>query len=295
VLQSGSLPARDPATGRLALETTTAIVLVLIPGGRATVGASREGPNRDAEATKVEGPVQTVRLDPYFLGKFELTQAQWLAVMGSNPSRFQPGEYYDAEVRAGRLPAAPTLRHPAESFTWEEGRELLGRLGLTYPTEAQWEYAARAGSDGPYYCCAGAPDATLGKHANVADLTWTRFGAPAAPAQAAVALGIDDGHLNTAPVGSFAANGFGLHDVLGNVWEKCLDPYDDHNYAEGMREGDGLCRSGDPSMYALRGGGFASTLQKARISAREGDHRRAAHYAQGLRPARPLIQPRGGR
>jgi hypothetical protein len=74
----------------------------------------------------------------------------------------------------------------------------------------------------------------------------------------------------------------------------CFDPYDDENYALGMHDGDGLL-NGDDSMFALRGGCFASSLPKARVSAREGEHRRAAHYTHGLRPARPLVHSGGNR
>jgi len=119
---------------------------------------------------------------------------------------------------------------PVANVSWEEAvafaRWLSEKSGQAYrlPTEAEWEYAARAGTTLSRYW-GNDPDASC-KYANVADLTakkqrpkWTTFPC-------------DDHHVVSAPVGSFMANGYGLHDMLGNVWEWCEDVYNSEAYTK---------------------------------------------------------------
>jgi formylglycine-generating enzyme required for sulfatase activity len=235
--------------------------------------------------------VQQVRLDPYFLSKFEMTQGQWLRASGVMAARFRPDPYYDAQVTAERLPAAPTLLHPVETVNWNECTHVLQHFDLVLPTEAQWEFAARAGSSSGWYFWRGADDwAVFGKHANVADefaKQWRIKRDETLDAVAdAVALHIDDGYLMTAPVGSLLANGFGLHDVHGNVWEWCGDPYDDGNYADGLRDGDGRCKTGQEWDAVVRGGSFQSRVPHTRVSFRETNPRDSRWTTHGVRPAR---------
>ncbi len=128
----------------------------------------------------------------YWLGKYEVTQAQWAAVMGSNPSDFKGADL------------------PVETVSWEDCKGFVQKLnqklateggGFRLPTEAEWEYACRAGSEGRF--CFGAGDSGLG------DYAWY------------------DGSAGgtTHAVGTRRANAWGLHDMHGNVWEWCEDWY----------------------------------------------------------------------
>ena len=157
---------------------------VWVPAGEFRMGSTSR---RD------EQPVRPVRIrQGLWLGKHEVTQSEWQREMGSNPSRFDE--------------CGPTC--PVERVSWDDAQEFIGRLnarggGHRYrlPTEAEWEYAARAGTTTGYWWGNAIGD----NRANCAGCgsQW-------------------DGE-STAPVGSFTANGWGLHDVHGNVWEWVQD------------------------------------------------------------------------
>lgn len=134
---------------------------------------------------------------PFYIGKFEVTQAQWKAVMGSNPAVFQ-----------GSAVAGDADRHPVENVTWAEAQAFLRKLnqlekGRVYrlPTEFEWEYAARAGATG--------------------DIAW-------ADIRQAAKLGT----TTTQPVGQSKPNAWGLYDTLGNVWEWVQDVYNEKLFAD---------------------------------------------------------------
>jgi formylglycine-generating enzyme required for sulfatase activity len=94
------------------------------------------GANRDPNAQVNEGPLRSVSLGPFLISKYEVTQAQWKRVMGSNPSKHWPG---------GAFPGV-TLAHPVENVSWTDCQTFARRLGLRLPSESQWEYVARAGT-----------------------------------------------------------------------------------------------------------------------------------------------------
>ena len=156
---------------------------VLVPAGEFRMGGS------DAGAYDDEKPVHLVRITkPFYLGKYQVTQGQWEAVMGTNPSYF-PGD----------------PNRPVEQVSWEETQEFVRRLGeqegkaYRLPTEAEWEYAARAGSTGAY--CFGDDESQL------KDYAWYNANAKG----------------TTHPVGQLQPNAWGLYDVHGNVAEWCHD------------------------------------------------------------------------
>lgn len=205
-LRSGTTPRRGP-DGQLVCTDDSGVVFVLLPGGTARIGAQAsdpKGPNHWLGAKADEAPVEDVTLAPFFLGKHEMTQAQWARLAGSNPS---------LAIGVG------TGRRPVGFVTWRDAERVLREEGLVLPTEIQWEYACRAGASSAW--ATGDTVASLRGHANVADESaLDRFG-PGFRYEA----GFIDGWIADAPVGSFCANAFGLHDLHGNHAEWCLDVY----------------------------------------------------------------------
>ena len=278
--QTGAVPERD-AGGRLILGEQMGVVLVLVPGGTFAMGArlpERRHPlgsaNVDGLARPIEGPVHTVSLDPFLMGKYEFTQGQWLRIEEANTSAYKPGT-----LHGGRT---TTSMHPVEQVRWATVSAALARVELELPTEAQWEYAARAGSTTTFW--AGDDKRDMAGAMNIADRYCMEHGGPGSWRYE---TWLDDGFVVHAPVGSYRANGFGLHDTAGNVWEWCADHYG--SYALGVGEGTGarLVRGAAPRLF--RGGGFRASIVHARSADRYtlyGSGFRA--YDVGFRAARNL-------
>lgn len=167
------------------LDTATQIEMLLVPPGTFQMGCIM---GSDAFGCYGEElPVHTVTLtQAFYLGRHEVTQAQWQAQTGSNPSFFQG------------FPDSPSF--PVESVSWLSARAFCSSAGMRLPTEAEWEYACRAGTQTPFYN-GSTDDATLGA------LAWY------APNSA----------NRTHPVGGKAANAFGFRDMLGNAMELVND------------------------------------------------------------------------
>ncbi len=256
---SGAVPTRDPVTRELQIRGETAIVFVLMPGGEAVIGASsaRDQEYFDVQMRDDEGPVHRVLLDPFFLGKYEVTQGQYLRLVGRNPSNFKPGR------TIGGKPT--TLAHPVEWVTWKLARECLSRFGLELPTEVQWECALRGGTKTAFIT--GHDVRTLDGSLNGFDLAGERGGMRDDIGPIAW---LDDGYVHHAPVGSYRPSPFGLHDMLGNVGEWCRDVY--HPYTVSARPGDGLRGDQNGKEHVLRGGSFyhvGLSFRSARRSSNE--------------------------
>lgn len=256
----------DPVIASSVLENRLGMKFVLVPAGDFLMGSdeSPEALARDFPLLEHkrfveladEAPVHRVRLTrPFYMGQHEVTVAQFRRFVqasgyvpeaeadGSGGYGYKPD--YDPDLSAsgdafaGRDPQyswrnpgfAQRDDHPVVNVTWNDAvalsRWLSAQEGVTYrlPTEAEWEYAARAGSRTRYH--SGDAPASLLKIANVFDAD----AAPNWPKWRQHALHGQDGYAFTAPVGSFSANAFGLHDMHGNVWEWCADWYDDNYYA----------------------------------------------------------------
>ncbi|MHC4831369.1 MAG: SUMF1/EgtB/PvdO family nonheme iron enzyme, partial [Planctomycetota bacterium] len=259
---SGALPKRD-AKGRLVRDPGMCVVLVLIPGGAFRIGAV---PPRSASAAFHEDPdagpdesaggrLPEVVLDPFLIGKYEMTQGQWERLSGANPSRYPAGEVFDEHTH--------TALHPVEQVSWTDADALLSRYDLGLPTEAQWETAARAGTKTPWPT--GVHVDSLQGASNIADLyckenggrkTWT------------YTESLNDGYALHAPVGTFRPNRFGLHDTIGNVWEWCRDWYGP--YVLPMKEGTGerVVPLEAREHRAERGGSFNFSAYNARSACR---------------------------
>jgi len=276
-IQSGE-PAERGADGRLLLEEETGLVLVLLPGGSFRSGAQARnpnGPNYDPLAEDDESPVHEATLSPFFLSKYEMNQAQWQRISSENPSYYGPDSVYGGNQT--------TLLHPVTQVSWVRCAQALDRLALTLPTEAQWEYSARAGTSTPWWT--GADARTLDGATNLADSYTKRNGGPVSWTYEDW---LDDGFCVHAPVGSYAANSFGLHDVHGNVWEWCRDSWEEHVAGNRMRPGDGEWQVTGSSARTFRGGSFSCPTASARVTNRDHDLPTTSFNNLGLRPARTL-------
>jgi len=238
---------------------STGIELVLVPAGRFRMGAS----SGDASVVKAESPPHEVVISkPFYIGRTEVTQGQWQSVMGSNPSRFQAAFFreeaeqqrsaavaritesgatkQEAEAKLGPRPILidDTNDFPLESVPFAEVEAFCTKSGLKLPTEAQWEYACRAGSTAP----------TFGPLESIA---W---------------CGANSGD-RTHAVATAAPNAFGLHDTLGNVWEWTADLYTPNAYAQrGASSADPVVTG--PGPRAVRGGNWLSLPKTCRASYR---------------------------
>lgn len=272
---SGEVPERG-SDGRLRIDEGSAIVLVLIPGGTLLRGSQ----NTDSSAANFDpwseanaaGPDE-VELEPFFLSKYELTLAQWLRVTGRNP--------HQDDRRIGC--DAGTL-FPLEHVDFNEARRFLAVLGLVLPSEAQWEWGARAGTCTPW--STGAEQGSIAGHANV--LGNNRAVREFVNVNELEPAQFDDGFLTLAPVGSFRPNAFGLHDTMGNVREWCRDTgiFAYSFLSTRIETGERINR--DEGLRVARGGSFATSVVRCRSAARDPVGPRSCEGDLGLRPAREV-------
>lgn len=265
----------DDAPSPWRITETSGVVLTLIPGGTFHMGAQAEDPagqNYDPDADEKEGPVEAVTLAPFFIGRYQITQGQWLRITGSSPSVYGPDREYGGKQH--------DLRHPVENVSWEECETTLGRVVLELPSEAQWEYAARGKTTTPWH--SGSDKTSLQGYANLSDAFAQEHGAPKAWDSEGW---LSDGYVLHAPVGTYLPNAFGLHDAHGNVWEWCWDWFEDDASTQ-RRAGDGrsIVKVGRSRIF--RGGSFMHLANQARSSNRIMN---APHYrgsAVGIRSMR---------
>jgi lipoprotein NlpD len=224
--------------------------LVVIPGGSFEMGSSE---------SSSEQPIHRVNISSFLMGKTEITQRQWTWVMDSNPSSFS---------RCGE-------NCPVESVSWKEAQEFARRLskktGIEYrlPTEAEWEYAARAGTNTKW---------SFGDdQRDLIEYAWTQ----------------SNSGLTTHPVAKKKANAFGLYDMYGNVWEWTQDCWNADYY--GAPKDGGAWESGECSRRVLRGDSWGylpsnrpGSVQRFESRTMYGQDHSSNIY--GLRIARTLTQ-----
>jgi formylglycine-generating enzyme required for sulfatase activity len=203
--------------------------MIRIPAGSFQMGSPSSESDRDDD----EGPVHRVTIsDDFYMGKYEVTQAQYEAVMGENPSRFKGAN------------------RPVEEVSWNDAVafcEKLSRLtGDRYrlPTEAEWEYAARAGTRTRFYWGDSESESTVKQYA------WY----------------FNNSESKTQPVGQKKPNGWGLYDMAGNVWEWCSDWYGAAYYEESPARDPQGPQSGNK--HVLRGGCWGSSAYYLRTAYR---------------------------
>ncbi len=276
---TGAVPQRDPGSGELLLDVHDAVVFVLLPGGCTWIGAQSvdpDGPHYFVRARSNEEPMREVSLDPFFIMKDELTRQQYVSLTGSDPST--------APSRSEPVTVA-SMGISVNNLRWSEADEFVKRLGWTLPTDAQWEYAARAGTDAPWW--PGPNPRALEDVANVADRALLR---PEHWVPDESGHVFDDGVTALAPLGWGRPNPFGLRNVHGNLWEFCADTY--MSSLQGtFRDGDGLhLVQPDPreaERRVLRGGCSWESLDVARSSFRS-DVTLDARSRAGIRAVRAL-------
>ncbi len=272
-------PAVRGVDGRLSVTCDTGLVFVLLPAGTFWMGdqsSDPHGQNYDPHAEPREGPIHVVSLDAFFLSKYEMTQGQWLHVTGRNPSVYVADNF---NVEWNAQGKGWSALHPVEQVSWIDCNRRMNELGLSLPTEAQWEYGCRAGTASVYW--SGDAPETLQDVGNVQDafggLHGGRKGVPFET--------WNDGNTIHAEVGSYRANPFGLHDVHGNVEEWCRDfgPY-----AEPTRAGDGERTGASTRFHGVRSGSFPEFAVNARSAFRDSAAEDYRGRAYGLRPAKKV-------
>ncbi len=268
-IETGEIPVRSP-DWKLVVTEETGLVFVLIPGAEIDVLQSSNGPLS----------TERVVLDAFFLSKFEMTRSQWRRVAGR---RLGPDQTSQADITDEH-----TGLRPIASVSWEACEEGLWQLGLTLPTEVQWEYAARAGTSSPWWT-GDAPGAVVGAATLAHDArNSTRGSAAQASEHADSTPTADDGapEDHSTAVGSFPANPFGLHDLIGNVAEWCLDAYGGYDLRP--RDGDGKRPAGRglAGQRVIRGGSFRGNAHSGQSSARHAAATQHSRNDLGVRPAR---------
>jgi formylglycine-generating enzyme required for sulfatase activity len=203
---------------------------VLVPAGKFRMGSNADGD---------EKPIHEVTIAaPFYLGKYEVTQGEWKAVMGDNPSHFKRYDWLPGWFKGDD-------RLPVERVSWNDCQKFITRLnarqdGYVYrlPSEAEWEYACRAGTTTPF---------SFGETLTAAQANYNGE------------YPYGDGpkgeyRKRTTRVGSFPANAWGLHDMHGNVREWCQDRYHE-NYNEAPNDGSAW-EIGSDNTRILRGGSW---------------------------------------
>ena len=199
--------------------------MVYVSGGTFTMGATSE---QGSDADSDEKPTHRVTLSSYYIGKYEVTQAEWRAVMGSNPSNFKGDNL------------------PVENVSWNDCQTFISKLNsltgknFRLPTEAEWEFAARGGNNSRGYKYSGSND--------IGSVAWY------------------DGNSGskTHSVGQKSPNELGLYDMTGNVWEWCQDWYG--NYSSSSQTNPTGPVSGSYRVY--RGGSWVNLAGYCRVSNR---------------------------
>jgi len=242
---------------------------VELPGGSFRMG------DLDESGTAYERPVRAVQIAPFAIGKYEVTFEQWGACVAAGGCTRDPApEGWSA------------TGHPVINVDWNDAQQYVTWLskttGDTYrlPSEAEWEYAARAGTetryswgDGSEWVCADA---------NVLDMSGRK-----ANPQWNWAVLCRDNFAYTAPVGSFKPNPWGLHDLHGNVWEWTQDCWHP-DYTGAPSDGRAWIEGGQCSKRVNRGGGWGNHPRTMRAGTRDADNLDATSDALGFRVVREL-------
>jgi formylglycine-generating enzyme required for sulfatase activity len=241
IIATNPLPPPTPPTRQPiaeVLDNNITLEMLPIPGGKFLMGS----PQNEAYRSDDEGPQHEVTIAPFYMSKYPITQAQWKTVAAL------PKINRDLEPDLSHFKGA---QRPVERVSWREAIEFCDRLsqktGRSYslPSEAEWEYACRAGTTTPFYFCEK------------------------------ISEDQDSPDSQTTDVGSFPANTFGLHDMHGNVWEWCLDHWHSSYQGAPLTESPGTGIDGSAwisdqkdAKRSLRGGSWYDYPRFRRSAAR---------------------------
>jgi eukaryotic-like serine/threonine-protein kinase len=244
--------------------------MVEIPGGTFIMGS----PASEAGSSNNESPQHQVTLSPFFMGKFTITQGQWQAV----------ASLHQVERDFKLSPSAfQEKNRPVEQVSWYDAVEFCARLsqktGRTYrlPSEAQWEYACRAGTTTPFHFGETITTDLVNYNGN-----YTYANAPKG-----------ENRQQTTDVGIFSPNAWGLYDMHGNVWEWCADNWHD-NYASAPVDGNAWMTGGNDNLSPLRGGSWIDDRNSCRSAYRYYSFRAERDYFSNLISFRVVSLPSSG-
>jgi len=212
------------------------------------VGCARPTHYQRTSCSSDEQPAHRACVDGFYMGKYEVTQGEYKTITGSNPSNFKKGD-----------------RYPVEEVSWDDVREFIKKLnsstGKKYrlPTEAEWEYAARSGGKKEKYAGSNSPGS--------------------------VAWFYDNSGRSTRRVGTKSANGLGLYDMSGNVWEWCRDWYNENYYSKSPVNNPAGPSTG--SYRVRRGGSWGIAAWIVRSASRYRDSPGVRHLDLGFRLVLP--------
>jgi formylglycine-generating enzyme required for sulfatase activity len=251
-----------------ALSESVGLDMMLIPGGTFEMGQTAAetaelirllGDERYQKYYVDELPRHSVSVPLFFMGKYPVTQAQYLAVMGKNPSNFQ---------EKGR----PAGDRPVEQVSWPDAQEFCQQLsvkaGRTYrlPSEAEWEYACRAGTTTPFHFGETLSDELANYCAQDREIKGTVYKGTYGRGM------LGQYRQETTEVGKFPANAFGLYDMHGNVWEWCEDDWHP-NYEGAPNDGSAWLEADQSStLKVLRGGAWNYNPGFCRSAVRGSNH-----------------------
>ena len=241
-------PTPTPTPKPRQLGNSIGMEFALIPPGSFMMGS----PDSERDRSRSEGPLRRVTINyDFYIGRHEVTIGQWRAVAGDLPD----GMKVNLDAKFKENDDQPVVR-----VSWNDARDFIAQLnarndGFTYrlPSEAEWEYAARARSQSRFFWGDDPDFSLLCKYANVKNYS-----------------GCLDGYQRTAPVGSYLPNGFGLYDVSGNVWEWCEDIWQD-GYNNLPTDGSANLTTGDARRRVQRGGSWADSQKNTRSASRGGE------------------------
>ena len=291
---STQTPATKPQSIASPAKTITGkdgATMLLIPGGTFWMGSP------DGEGDGDEHPRHSVALSAFYLDKHQVTNRlfqQFVQQTGYRTTAEQEGKAY-AMISAGKWKEVKgahwrkpeggetvfdshRAEHPVVSVSWEDAHAYCRWAGKRLPTEAEFEYATRAGTNTKYWWGDGHPSSRL--VANIADESLKRqYSDWPGP----IMTGYDDGYIRTAPVGSFDANPFGLYDMTGNVWEWTADWYGEQYYEKSPQRNPKGPSSGE--YCVLRGGSWGHRPGSVRSANRYRNTPTLRHDSVGFRCA----------